>query len=82
MQKTTYIQLYMNKRYLYIGISEYIKLHLKAPVKAAFQIVNISIFNWLETYTDKYTNRFEDLLPVQTVPVLVQVKKPSESISR
>eukprot|EP01052_Picozoa_sp_SAG31_P018098 SAG31_NODE_1267_length_9068_cov_26.326346_7_plen_198_part_00 len=74
-----HIRTYTNKRCLYISISVYIKLHLKAPVKAVFQIVNSSIFYCRKNYTDKYANRFEHFLSVQIVPVFVQVQKPSLS---
>ena len=39
-----HIRTYTNKRCLYISISVYIKLYLKAPVKAGVQIVDTSIF--------------------------------------
>ena len=48
-------------------------------IKAAFQMVNISIFSYLENYTDVYTNQFEDLLLGTKSTVFEQGQKPSSS---
>ena len=60
--------------------SLYVLMGAMFPERTWVMVDGIYRYNFMEKiYTGIYNNRFEHLLPVQTVPVLGQVKKLSLS---